>query len=397
VNPADGAIRAAVDRAIRAYRERYGSEPQWAGYAPGRVNLIGEHTDYTGGLVLPMAIDRYCAVAIGPGDGLVRIGSADVPGEATFEAGTLAGPEAVRGNWTGYVMGVIVGYRRLGMPPLSVKMMAASDVPVGAGLSSSAALEVAAAMALESVWRAAGGRDLDALERAKLCQRAEHEFANVPCGIMDQLASVMGKDDHALLIDCASLSIRSVRLGGPEELLVLVADTGVRHALAEGAYEERRLACDDAARILGVTLLSEARVEDVVRARPRLGDVRYRCARHVATENGRTARAAERLEAGDYGGVGTLMLESHGSLRDDFGVSCPELDALVEWAADHPAVYGAKMTGAGFGGSVVILAQPGGAAGLVEMLQRRNAERFGHPCSVARVVAVRGSGAVFPG
>ncbi|HWO18754.1 MAG TPA: galactokinase [Kofleriaceae bacterium] len=340
------------DRARRAFRARFGAEPRWSAAAPGRVNLIGEHTDYNGGFVLPMAIDCYTVAAAGPGSGRrIRLFS-----ENTGRADELdAAAPITRGGeeWAHYVRGVLAGFQRLGAEMPGLDVLIDSDVPLGSGLSSSAALEVAVATLLESVT----GQVLDPVQKALLCQRAEHEFAGVPCGLMDQLASTLAREGHLLLLDCRSQHPEHVPMTDPA-VSVLITNSGVRHALATGEYGERRARCEEAAVALGVPLLRDATLEGLEAAKARMPDVTFRRARHVVIEDARTVQAAQLLRQGRWSAVGELMYQSHASLRDDFEVSCPELDQLVEISralGEAGGVYGCRMTGGGFGGCTVSL------------------------------------------
>ncbi len=353
-----GPERVAV-HAARAFTERFGREPSWFGLAPGRVNLIGEHTDYNGGYVLPMTIERYVVIAAAPApprEGRrLRVHSTSVGGSIDIALDTK--PTPAEPPWANYVRGVVAGLQeRLGarsaeIPPIDALIV--SNLPLGGGLSSSAALEVATATLLARV----AGLELAPRDKARLCQRAEHDFARVPCGIMDQMVVSLGDDRGPLLIDCRSEEARTVRFGDPT-VSVLIANTNVRHALGDGAYARRRAECETAARILGVETLRDTNASAIDAARGALGPVVHRRARHVVTENARTLEAARLLEIGDADAVGDLMYESHRSLRDDYEVSCPELDVLVDAAHDigkSAGALGARMTGGGFGGCTVTL------------------------------------------
>jgi galactokinase len=311
--------------------------------APGRVNLIGDHTDYNDGFVLPMAIDLECRVRGAP-SARVRIRSrgetADLAADGSDE------PSQVQPAWARYVAGVVRALAALGREPRGLDGDVESTVPAGSGLSSSAALEVALALALSET----GGLRLEPRELARACQHAEQAATGVPSGIMDQLSSVCGRAGHALLIDCRSLEIRYVRL--PESLGVIVVHSGLPRELGGTAYADRRAECERDATELGVASLRDATAEQAA-DRPR--------ARHVVSENARTLAAAEALAAGELATVGRLMDESHASLRDDFEVSTPELDLLTQCLRTAGAL-GARLTGAGFGGCVVAVAAAGEAA-----------------------------------
>jgi galactokinase len=307
--------------------------------APGRVNLIGDHTDYTGGLVLPMAIDLETVVDGVRGGDAVMLTSADEEEPATIPL-SVVDPADVEPPWARYVAGVVSELHPAG----GLEGTVFTTLPVGAGLSSSAALEVAVALAL--------GFEGTPLELARLCQTAEQVASGVPCGIMDQLASAAGVDGHALLIDCSSLDVIPVPL--PEDIEVVVVHSGVQRGLAGSAYADRRAECEEAAARIGP--LRSATVAEV----SSLSDpLLRRRARHVVNENERVRAFADALAGGRIDELGPLMAESHASLRDDFEVSLPELDDLVERLAATPGVLGARLTGAGFGGCAVALTRPG--------------------------------------
>lgn len=313
-------------------------------FAPGRVNLIGDHTDHTGGLVLPMAIQLGTTVTGWRGGDRVRLVSADEPAPA--DVGLDVGdPASATPPWARYVAGVVSELR----PSQGFTGEVTTTLPLGGGLSSSAALEVAVALAL-------GLAEDDLLTVARLCQLAEHAASGVPCGIMDQLASAAGVDGSALLIDCHSLAVTPVAI--PDDSEVVVVHSGQERALAGSAYAERRAQCEAAQDRVGV--LRKASLDRV----DSLDDpVLRRRARHVVTENERVRDFAAALAAGDLSAAGRLMTASHASLRDDFEVSTPTLDALVTRLSERPGVYGARLTGAGFGGCVVALTRPGAITG----------------------------------
>ena len=307
-------------------------------HAPGRVNLIGDHTDYTGGLVLPMAIDLGTTVTLSPGGSRVVLSSDVEAGDADVPL-DVADPSSVTPPWARYVAGVVAVTR----PSVGGTGRLATTLPVGGGLSSSAALEVAVALAL--------GFEGSARDLALACQEAEHLAVGVPSGVMDQLASASGVSGHALLIDCRSLTVRPVLV--PSGAAVWVIDSGQPRTLAGSAYAERRAQCEAAEEVIGP--LRDASVGDL----SAIADaVVRRRARHVISENERVRLFAAAFEAGDLASAGALMVESHTSLRDDFDVSTPVLDALVERLVATDGVFGARLTGAGFGGSVVALASP---------------------------------------
>jgi galactokinase len=310
--------------------------------APGRVNLIGDHTDYCEGFVLPLAIDRDCLVAWRPrADGRVVARSLDADGVVDVAADGTDDPQGVEPRWGGFVAGVARALAARGRAPFGFDAAVASTVPLGSGLSSSSALAVVLTLAAAE----AGKLTLEARDAAQAALDAEVLATGVPGGLMDQLTSLLGRRDHALLIDCRSLSVEPVPL--PATHAVLVVHSGRPRALAGSAYAQRRADCEAAAERLGLHALRDARPGQVAED-PR--------ARHVVSENARVLEAAAALRAGDIDAIGRLMLASHASLRDDFGVSTPELDLLVELLVELGAV-GARLTGAGFGGSVVALVQ----------------------------------------
>lgn len=368
---------AILQRVSRRFDEQFGRPPRWVAAAPGRVNLIGEHTDYNAGFVLPMAIDRYTVVAVDrprTDDGTIRIFSTAVEETVTFSCTTI--PEPGAPSWANYVRGVVAGFQRRGITIGPFDAVIDSRVPVGSGLSSSAALEVATATLLEAFT----GQTLPPRDKVLLCQRAEHEYAGVPCGIMDQFISTMARADHALLLDCRSLEVEAVPLTDPD-VAVLIANTNVKHALDTSAYAERRRQCEEVARLLGVAALRDATLEQLEAVRSRLDAVSYRRARHVISEIGRTVAAARACTAGDWTTMGQLMAASHVSLRDDFEVSCVELDLLVDLARDlgtSHGVLGSRMTGAGFGGCTVSLVR----TAAVPAIQQRFHEGYLHETGI---------------
>jgi galactokinase len=339
-----------LDRARAAFVDRFGVQPTVAALAPGRVNLIGEHTDYNDGFVMPLALVKCTAVVAGPSDKSTAEALAlDCDSEAaTFavDASLTPGDPA----WSNYVKGVVAQFVKHGKTVPAFNAAIASDVPIGGGLSSSAALEVSTATVLEQLV----GMTLDPIDKALWCQAAEHEYANMPCGIMDQFISVMGREGHLLMIDCRSHETRQVKLDDPS-VAVLVTNSNVKHELTGSEYPTRRKQCEAAAGILGVKALRDADLAMLEAAKDQCDEVVYRRARHVIGENQRTLDAADALDSGDYVTVGQLMIASHESLRDDYEVSCPEIDTLVEIACKLDGVYGSRITGGGFGGCTVTL------------------------------------------
>ncbi|HET6146884.1 MAG TPA: galactokinase [Polyangia bacterium] len=374
-------LRALTRAAALAFAGRFGVAPRWLAAAPGRVNLIGEHTDYSGGFALPMAIDRHTVIAGGPVAGptpaearpRLRFHSASF--DATQDVSLDEVPRAGEPRWANYVRGVVAGFQERGLRPPSLDALALSDIPLGGGLSSSASLEVAAATLLE----AATGVALDSMDKARLCRQAEHDYAHVPCGLMDQMTAVLGQESGPLLLDFEAERARPVPIADAS-VRVLICNSNVRHSLGDGEYAKRRRDCEEAARILGQVSLRGATIEAVEAARDALGSVVYRRARHVVSENARTLAAADALAMGDVGAAGTLMYQSHASLRDDFEVSCGELDTLVEIAGEvgvAGGVLGARMTGGGFGGCTVMLVRADRVASIIDALTRAYRSRHG--------------------
>ncbi|XP_072737110.1 galactokinase [Ciconia boyciana] len=346
--------------ARRAHGAAFGGAAVLAAWAPGRVNLIGEHTDYNGGFVLPMAL-QLGTVLVGSltQDGTISIlttsAEADEPHRVQFPAPCQGSPLSPgQPRWANYIKGVIQHYR--GGPVPGFSAVIASDIPLGGGLSSSAALEVATYTFLQQLCPDDG----DLVAKALACQKAEHTFAGMPCGIMDQFISVMGKEGHALLIDCRSLETVLIPLTDAS-LAVLITNSNVRHTLTGSEYPTRRRQCEEAAAALGKASLRDATMAELEVARSQMGEEVYRRARHVISEIARTAQAAQALQDRDYKTFGRLMVESHNSLRDDYEVSCPELDELVAAALEVDGIYGSRMTGGGFGGCTVTLLEAGAA------------------------------------
>lgn len=329
----------------------FGAEATLAAAAPGRVNLIGEHIDYCDGFVLPLAIERYIVIAATPnGRNEVRLRSVGQP-EATIPLDEKIGLSEPK--WANYVRGVIHGFQERGHTIPGFDACFVSSVPSGGGLSSSAALECAVATLLEGLL----DTTLPTKEKALLAQKAEHDFAGVPCGIMDQFASAFGKKDHLILIDCQNGEPDLVPFNNPD-LEIIVANTCVSHDLSDGGYAARRKDTEDGLAAIDKSSWRDATMEDVEAAKEAMGERVYRRSRHVVGEIARTIAAAECFKTGDYGDIGKLMKDSHDSLRDDFNVSCPELDLMVRIAEGigfEGGVLGSRMTGGGFGGSTVTL------------------------------------------
>lgn len=363
--------------AIEGFRARFGYDPALLVCAPGRVNLLGEHTDYNEGFVLPVAVDRAAWVAASPRSDLtVRLHALDIRDAGAGATFSLDAIPPRQGDWADYPRGVAWALTGAGCSLSGMDAVLTSDVPIGAGLSSSAAVEVAFAWA----WKELSGLPLERTELARLCQRAENEYVGVRCGIMDQMASLWGQEGHAILLDCRSLAVERVPI--PPGVAIVVADTLVRRELAASEYNRRRRECEEAVRLLsahlpGIRALRDVSPEDLDRFGHHLPPVLLRRARHVVHSNARVLRAVAAFRAGDLETVGQAMRQSHISLRDDYEVSSPELDTLAEAAWEVPGCWGARLTGAGFGGCIVALVAEEAVPELARHLEEVYQARFG--------------------
>lgn len=374
---------------LKAFHERFGSAPVGRHRvhvirAPGRVNLIGEHTDYNEGLVFPMAIEPEVRLACrAREDGLVRLASSVFPGQVV-EFSVQKPIERGDPAWANYSRGVAAEMVEAGIPLSGMDCMLTNTLPVGGGLSSSAAIEVGTALALLAV----SGAEMSPERIALLAQKAEHEYAGVPVGIMDQTAVASGKAGHAMLLDCRDLSKRFVPID-PKDLRVVIANTMVKHELTGGEYAQRRRQCEEGVAFFqksnpSIHALRDVTMAQVEAAEGKLPDVVFRRCRHVVGEIARAAEGAEKLRQEQYDAFGELMVQSHRSLRDDYEVSCPELDFLSEQSTKVKGVYGARMTGGGFGGCIVALTQPRAVEPLIEHLARTYQAQFKiHPAVFA--------------
>jgi galactokinase len=351
-----------------AYRERFSV------VAPGRVNLIGEHTDYNDGLVLPMAIEPHIRLDVAARGDRWMVLSTDRAGTpevwVDLERSLVAADHA--GSWAAYPCGVVAGLTRLGWEIPGCHVRISATLAAGAGLSSSAALEVGMATAVEALC----GVRLDPEDKALLCQRAEHEFAGVPCGIMDQFAVTFGTAGHAILLDCRTRSMRHVPLA-TEAVAVLVIQSGVKHSLADGEYAKRRAECQSAARLLGVASLRDIDASQWHRLAQSLPEVERRRSGHVVTEHARTLAFVAALESRDWRAAGECMYGSHASLRHDYEVSCAELDEIVELSREIDGVFGCRMTGGGFGGCAVALVDAEQTGRILDEVRGRYRHRTG--------------------
>jgi len=360
--------------APQSFEELFGRPPEIVAEAPGRVNLIGEHTDYNGGFVLPIAVPQRARVELAPRpDKLVRAYSANLidEGIASFELGS----EARTGGWIDYAQGVTRAFAQGCASLVGFDLRVASEVPLGAGLSSSAALTVALLRALCQAF----AHDLSAVEIAALARRAENELVGAPVGIMDPMAASLASERTALFIDTRSLVYKPIPL--PEGVELVVLDSGISHQNAVGKYRERRAECERAAAELGLRELRDMRMPEL-RRRASLPEPLSRRVRHVITENARVMATVTALREHDFERVGELFEASQRSMREDYEITTPEIDALVEIARTDADVFGARMTGGGFGGAVVALAREGAGAGAAQRITSTYAARTGHAATV---------------
>ena len=364
------------------FRDMFGATPRLF-RAPGRVNLIGEHTDYNDGFVMPVALNLSCWVAAAPrADRTLVVHSINAEATAAVDVDTVP---SRTGSWVDYVAGVATMLREHGMAQ-GANLLVHSEVPAGAGLSSSAALEVGIATALMDLWRIS----LDPTTVARLCQRAENEVVGAAVGIMDQYTAMHAREGTALMLDCRTLQHRLIAL--PSEIRIVACNSMVRHSIAAGEYNRRRAECIAALAKLrerdpGIGSLRDVNLSMLGAARESLGDLLFRRARHIVTENARVVRAAEALERRDSSALGVLMAESHRSLRDDYEVSAPELDILVDAASGSPGLYGSRMTGGGFGGCTVNLVH----AEAVDVFRSRIMARYEAATGLKPEIYVSGS------
>jgi len=365
------------------FAKTYGHAPRWIAAAPGRVNVIGEHTDYNEGFVLPMAIERYTVIAAAPsvsGARRIELRSIEKINQPEIIDLTASMKPFAKGTWANYPAGVIAGFLAQKGDLAGFDAMIHSTVPMGGGLSSSAALEVATATLLETIT----GKTLDPVEKALLCQGAEHKYAGVPCGIMDQFISVMGRKDHLLLLDCRSRESQLIPMIDASVAL-LVTNTNVKHELGGGEYAERRAQCETAAKILGVPSLREATAALLEKGKSQMDEIVFRRARHVIGEIERTPQCAKAIRESRWADAGGLMYASHNSLRDDYEVSCAELDAVVDIARAiglKGGVLGCRMTGGGFGGCTVALVNTNSVDSITAEVREKYRARTGIEASM---------------
>jgi galactokinase len=373
---------------LRRHAQRFGAVDR-AFQAPGRVNLIGEHTDYTGGLVMPAAIDFNTVAVMGAAkDGRSVIHSVDFKKEFEFDASAL--PEEPKHDWTDYPAGVLWSLRQSGVVAPQFTMTLQGDVPLGAGLSSSASIEVAVAFAVLAL----AGQAMALTDVALACKKAENGFVGAQSGIMDQYIACCGMKDHALLIDTRDLNSRAVPL--PEDVRLVICNSMVKHSHAGGEYNERRAEVDEGSRALraanpNIHELRDATLEDLEKARGSMSEEAFLRCRHIITENVRVEEAATALATGNMRRMGELMAEAHASYRDDFAASCPEVDLLVELAAAQPGVIGARLTGGGFGGCTVNLVEAALAEAFREGIHAAYLERAGIDADIYLCQAAAGA------
>ncbi|MDB5289698.1 MAG: galactokinase [Phycisphaerales bacterium] len=381
------------------FQKVFGAGPQGAGKvhvirAPGRVNLIGEHTDYNDGFVFPMAIEPEVRIVCrSRPDGLVRLASAAFR-DQIVEFSLQQKIERAEPKWANYSRGVAAELIAAGIPLVGMDALISNTLPVGGGLSSSAAIEVGTGRALLTL----AGVEMDGDRLALLCQKAEHEYAGVPVGIMDQTIVATGKAGHAMLLDCRSLARQFIPLD-PAELRVVIVNSMVKHELSGGEYAQRRRECEEGVAFFRtqnpeVRALRDVTIKQIEAAEGKLPDVVFRRCRHVVSENARTTHAADLLTKRHYEEAGELMVQSHASLRDDYEVSTVELDYLATEAIKVKGVYGARMTGGGFGGCIVALCQPRSVEPLVGHLSKQYQKQFGIEPAEYVTTATAGAGVV---
>jgi galactokinase len=384
-----------IDQITNIFQENFGSAPEHIVRAPGRVNLLGEHVDYNDGFVLPAAIDRATYLAFSPTDSeQTTLVAADFNQEAFFSTRTISSKTQIDGSplpeWAHYPAGVMWALSENNLETRGMNAVYASNVPRGSGLSSSASVE----MAFITAWQTLGGWRLSPMQRALLGQKAENQYVGVNCGIMDQFASACGLENHLLLLDCRSLEWKTIPL--PEDISIVIADTKVRRKLTSGEYNERRAACEEAVRLLkqdlpNIQSLRDVSVEEFNRFSGKLPEVVSKRARHVVEEIERSKQAEALLEAGNIQRFGELMNECHISLRDLYEVSCPELDVMTRIAQSLDGCYGARLTGAGFGGCTVNLVASGQAELFSELLAKGYQAEMGYQPEIYITHAANGA------
>ncbi len=337
-----------MEQAIREFELKFDRPPEHAAKAPGRINLIGDHIDYNDGIVLPMAIDRQIvSVAASNAKNEFQV---YLPDQDEFFSTSRLQPKQTDPDWAKYILGVLDQIERAGHEVPPFQSVIVTNLPIGAGLSSSAALEISTATLVEQI----SGFSLPAMEKARLCQRAEHEAAGVPCGLMDQISVTLCQEDAVLELDCQTDTIRHLPFS-PDGLGLLITNSMVRHSLADGTYATRRKECEQCASLIGINSWRDINPEQFQSVAGNLPTNLAKRGRHIVTEIWRTGQASCAIKSERWERLGKLMAESHASLRDQFEVSCPELDLLVDFTCELPGVLGSRMTGAGFGGCTISL------------------------------------------
>ncbi|MDR0522737.1 MAG: galactokinase [Planctomycetaceae bacterium] len=360
-----------LNKTQNLFFERFGRKPAWVVSAPGRVNLIGEHTDYNDGFVFPMAIERLTVIAAAPSPADESVVySVNKKQTAHVRIDGLSEPPQ-KTVWSGYVQGTLQYMVEAGLKPKPFCAVINSDVPLGGGLSSSASLEVATATLMEAMT----GQTLDPVQKALICQKAEHHYAKMPCGIMDQFIAAMGQAGCAMLLDCRSKKPEMIPFDDPA-VSVLIVNSNVKHELTGSEYPDRRRQCEKAAGLLGLSVLRDATAAALENARSRFGTepdggICFRRAKHVITENDRTTAMAAALSKKDWTACGQLMGASHESMKTDFEITCPEIDILVNIAQTTDGVIGSRMTGGGFGGCTVSLIETAKTEEILNTIEKR--------------------------
>ena len=377
-----------IESAVAAYSRQYGSTPTTAALAPGRVEIMGNHTDYNGGFVLPAALDK-ATVMVGSATGTdtIKIYAADFRREATSSATELQ--RDPHNSWASYLLGVVDQLQRLGVKIGGFQAVIHSDVPGGAGLSSSAALEVATAFFLKQLFPF----DLGPMEIARLCQKAENEFVGVPCGILDQFSSVFGIQDGLMFLDCLTLEHSAVKMGR-DDIALVICDSNVKHAHAGGDYTTRRAECMAAAAHFGKQLLREVTWDEFLARENELPENQRKRAKHVLTEDKRVLQMRDAAQAGDTAQMGRLLAEGHASCRDLFENTSPEIDLLVALVSQIPGCIGAKMTGGGWGGCTINLVYADAVPEFCQALAASYKEHTGNNASVYACRAAQGARAI---
>jgi len=387
-----GSVPSSARTVAERFRLIYGTSPSCLFRAPGRVNLIGEHTDYNDGFVMPAAIDFYCYAAIrSRSDRTLSVYSQQFQENIEFDLDRLAGPP--RKHWSDYVRGVAAVLQEEGYPLKGADLLIHGQVPIGSGLSSSAAIEVSTALALTSL----GGITVPLSTLARLCQRAENAYTGARCGIMDQFVSCFGRQDQALLLDCRSLEMTYLAL--PPKVRLVICNTMVRHELAAGEYNQRRASCERSVEAIGkclprIAALRDLTIEDLEKYRSLLSEIDFRRCRHVITENARVIEAKEALQHVDLTRFGQLMYQSHDSLNHDYDVSCRELNLMVDLARNVAGVHGARMTGGGFGGCTINLVESEGVAEFQSNVAREYEKLTGLSPQIFALSGAGGAGAM---